>query len=127
MNNKNDLFGENIHIYSRKEALADGEQIGVSRVAQEAGIKFPVFLTRSVYSQFVALAAQAKTNRLRNMLTALKSAIQASRGRTDRVRFAFYVRDEESRPQLVSLLAVCAPLDYDNPRPSITVMLPDED
>ncbi len=34
--------------YTGKDALADGVQIGVSEMAREAGLKFPVFLTRAV-------------------------------------------------------------------------------
>ncbi len=48
-NNNESPFGEVIHSYTRAQALADGVQVEVSKVAAEAGIRFPVFLTRTVY------------------------------------------------------------------------------
>ena len=44
---------EVIYAYTRKDALADGVQIDVSEVAREAGPKFPVYLTRAVWENYV--------------------------------------------------------------------------
>ena len=41
--------------YTRKQAIADGVQVDVTKTAQEAGIKFPVFLTRGVFETYVAV------------------------------------------------------------------------
>ena len=41
-------FGPVIYAYSRAQAIADGFQVDVTNIAQEAGIRFPVFLTRAV-------------------------------------------------------------------------------
>jgi hypothetical protein len=54
MNNQNP-FGEIIYAYTRAQAVADGCQVDVTKTAQEAGIKFPVFLTRAVYDNYVAV------------------------------------------------------------------------
>jgi hypothetical protein len=43
------------YTYSRAQAIADGLQIEVTKTAQEAGIRFPVFITRRVYEQCVAV------------------------------------------------------------------------
>lgn len=48
-----DLFGPVIHTYTRAQALADGVQIDFSEVAREAGFKIPVFITATVYNEFV--------------------------------------------------------------------------
>ena len=48
-------FGPVIYSYTRSQAVADGEQVEVTKTAAEAGIKFPVFLTRSVFDNFVAV------------------------------------------------------------------------
>ena len=57
MNDQNktaaDIFGPVLYTYSRSQAVADGLQVEVSKVAEEAGIRFPVFLTRAVYDSFV--------------------------------------------------------------------------
>ena len=43
MNNQNP-FGEIIYAYTRAQAVADGYQVDVTKTAQEAGIKLPMFL-----------------------------------------------------------------------------------
>lgn len=48
-------FGEVIYSYTRAQAVLDGFQIEVSKTATEAGIRFPVFITRGVYEQCVAV------------------------------------------------------------------------
>ena len=37
------------------------------------------------------------------------------------------VRNNNRAARLVKLVATCGPLDMDDPRPAITVMMPDED
>src|ERR1035441_5996435 len=44
-----------VYCYTRRDALEDGYHIDVSNVAAEAGIRFPVFLTRTVYERFVTV------------------------------------------------------------------------
>ena len=44
---------EVLYAYTRKQALADGVQIDVSEMAREAGLKFPVYLTRAVWENYV--------------------------------------------------------------------------
>ena len=47
MINPNDQpWGEPIYTYTRAQAIEDGEQVEVSQLAQEAGIKYRTFLTR---------------------------------------------------------------------------------
>src|SRR6266576_2998590 len=48
-------FGPLIYTYTRSQAIADGFQVEVSKVAREAGITFPVFLTRAVYDNYVTV------------------------------------------------------------------------
>jgi hypothetical protein len=40
-----------VHRYTRFDAIADGALIDVSAVAREAGIRFPVALTRAVWEE----------------------------------------------------------------------------
>ena len=44
-----------IYAYTCKQAVEDGEQVDVSTTAAEAGIRFPVFLTRRVFDAYVAV------------------------------------------------------------------------
>ena len=125
------LFDEVIYSYTRKQALADGVQVEVTKTAQEAGIKFPVFLTRTVFDACVAVqegvTGQDEAGRLWDICWMLRFAILRSHGHTDHLPVAVYVRNDNHRAKLVKLIAQCGPLDMDDPAPAITVMLPDED
>jgi hypothetical protein len=124
-------FGEVIFAYTRSQAVADGEQVEVSKLAAEAGIRFPVFLTRGVYEQFVivpeGVEGQSETGRIWDILTMLRFAIRHSRTGAGRLAVALYVRNDNHKPRLVKLIATCGALDMDDPQPAITIMLPDED
>jgi hypothetical protein len=113
-----DLFGPVIYSYSRAQAIADGVQVDVSKTAQEAGIRFPVFLTRAVYDAYVAVppgvAGQDEAGRLWDIVNLLRFAILRSRPGCDRLPVALYVRNDNRRPRLVRLTAVCGPLDIDD-------------
>lgn len=124
-------FGPLIYVYTRKQAVADGVQVEVSKVAAEAGIRFPVFLTRAVHDQFVAVppgvTGQDEAGRLWDVVWMLRFAIRRSQAGQSRLPFALSVRNDDRAPRLVKLVATCGPLDADDPRPAITVMLPYED
>jgi hypothetical protein len=126
-----ELFGPPIFTYTRAQAVADGFQVEVSKVAVEAGIRFPVFLTRGVYDGYVTVppgvTGQDEAGRLWDVVSLLRFAIHRARPGVDRIPVALYVRNDNHHPRLVKLLATCGPLDIDDPRPAITVMLPDED
>jgi len=124
-------FGPVVYSYTRAQAVADGVQVEVSKVAQEAGIKFPMFLTRAVFDAYVAVppnvTGQDEAGRLWDVVWMTRFAIMRSRGHTDRLPVALYVRNDNRAAKLVKLIATCGPLDIDDPQPAITVMLPDED
>ena len=124
-------FGEVIYSYTRKQAIADGFQVDVTTTAQEAGIKFPMFLTRAVFDQFVTVpegvTGQDEAGRLWDVVWMTRFAILRAHGHTDRLPVALYVRNDNRAARLVKLVATCGPLDMDDPQPAITVMLPDED
>jgi hypothetical protein len=130
MNNQNP-FGEIIYAYTRAQAVADGFQVEVTKTAQEAGIKFPVFLTRAVYDAFVTVppevTGQDEAGRLWDVVWMLCFAIRKAVPGQNRLPFALYVRNDNHRAKLVKLIATCGPLDMDDPQPAITVQLPDED
>jgi len=124
-------FGEIIYSYTRKQAIADGVQVEVSKTAQEAGIKFPMFLTRAVFDGFVAVPAgvtgQDEAGRLWDLAWMTRYAILRVRPDAERIPIALYVRNNNHAARLVKLIATCGPLDIDDPQPAITVMMPDED
>ena len=122
---------EVLYSYTRKQALKDGEQIDVSGTAAEAGIRFPVFLTRAVWETYVrvpeGVQGQDERGRLWDLVMMLRVAARRTSGA--HMLFRLHVRNDNRRgtPPLVTLKAECGPLDIDDPRPAITLMLPEED
>ena len=130
--NNAEPFGPVIYSYTRAQAVADGVQVEVTKTANEAGIKFPVFLTRTVFDAYVevppGVTCQDEAGRLWDIVWMLRFAILKSRPGADRIPVALYVRQSNTeRPRLIKLIATCGPLDIDDPQPAITVMMPDED
>jgi len=121
-----------VYGYSRSQAKEDGFLVDVSKVALEAGLLPPVFITRLVYEQFVVVPegveAQDEAGRLWDILTMLGWAIRRDSSDTSRLSFQLYVRNSnDEAPALGTLVAECGPLDFDDPRPALTIMRPDED
>jgi hypothetical protein len=131
MNMSNHPFGEVVYAYTRSQAVADGFQIEVTKTAHEAGIRFPVFLTRAVYDAYVTVppgvTGQDEPGRLWDVLWLLRFAIRKAQPGQNRLPFALYVRNDNGASRLVKLIAACGALDIDDPAPAITVMMPDED
>jgi len=129
--NNDSPFGEIIYSYTRAQAVADGVQVEVTKTAHEAGIRFPVFLTRTVYDAYVTvppdISGQDEAGRLWDIVWMTRFAILRARPGVDRIPAALYVRNDNQRAKLVKLIAQCGPLDIDDPQPAITVMMPDED
>ena len=126
-----EVFGPIVYAYTRKQAIADGVQVDVTQTAQEAGIRFPMFITRAVWDAYVAVppnvTGQDEAGRLWDVVWMTRFAIIRRTTHTDRVPVALYVRNNDRAAKLVKLVATCGPLDLDDPSPAITVMLPDED
>ena len=124
-------FGPVIYSYTRSQAIADGFQIEVSKVAREAGITYPVFLTRAVYDNYVTVPAgitgQDEKGRLWDIVWMTRFAIRKAQSNQTRLPVALYVRNDNERARLIKLIATCGPLDIDDPQPAITIMMPDED
>jgi hypothetical protein len=132
INNQPSTLNPFVFSYTRSQAVADGVQVEVTKTAAEAGIKFPVFLTRGVFDAYVevppGVTGQDEAGRLWDIVWMLRFAILKARPGVQRIPVALYVRQSNTeRPRLVKLIATCGPLDIDDPQPAITVMLPDED
>ena len=146
-------FGNVIDVYSRAQAIADGFQTEANpKTRKEAGIKFPVFLTRSVYERYVQVPkdfddwGQSEDGRLWDLFTMFRHYAQSAEGSfiefkvivcmPDRGDWSPNERWERSMNEpgdmqkthrRVTLHAVIGPLDFDDPRPAITIMIPGED
>jgi hypothetical protein len=124
-----EIFGEIIHSYTRAEAIEDGSLVDVSEIAKEAGFKFPVAMTRTVWGRYVevpqGVSCQDEQGRLWDILFMLRDMIRRNRVPSDTMKFSLLVRNDNRRPKLVTLKSVCGP--GDNGEPVITIMMTDED
>ena len=122
---------EVISTYTRAQALEDGVLVDVSEAAKEAGIKFPVALTATVWGQYVevpeGVAGQDEAGRLWDILWLFRCAAARFNGNTLLFKLSVrsHNRERLGSRDLVTLKAVCGP--GDTPEPVITIMLPDED
>jgi hypothetical protein len=127
-----DLFGEVIYSYMRKQAIEDGVLIDVSELARETGIKYPVAVTSTVYYEYIVpddqliKDGQSVEGRLWDVLWMLR--INAQKNASAIMLFSvLFVMPSGNNTQMakVELKAVCGPGDMGEP--VITIMRPDED
>ena len=133
-----------ISVYSRKEAIEDGEQVLVDpKITNEAGFKVPVYMTRSVWGKYVEVpkgmeGIQDLEGRLWDILIMLRQA--ASKCESSLCVFLVSVTlpdqgdwesnekmDQCRTQRLVTLVSEMGPIEFDNPAPCICIMLPNED
>jgi hypothetical protein len=121
-------FGPVIYSYTRQQALADGQQVQAPEaLAKEAGFKWPVFITSTVWEEAVTVppgvAGQDLTGRLWDLLWLARLACQADGPEHGPRKFAVWVRNSDDRgPRPCEYWADCGPTDFDNPAPAITIM-----
>ena len=123
------LFGKVIHAYTRQQMIDDGTLIDVSKVAREAGFRFPVAITHAAWSSYVvpsindaARWGQDTEGRLWDTLYML--LVEIKRGNNGQVvMYSVYYR-LNGRLELKRLKAIAGPGDHGEP--VITIMLPDE-
>ena len=120
-----------IYAYTRAQAIADGVQVDITTTAQEAEIRFPVFITRTAFDAYVTVPpnvpGQDEAGRLWDIVWMLRHAIRKATPSQTRLPFALYVRNDNRAPRLIKLIAECGPLDLGHPEPAITIMMPGED
>lgn len=129
-----ELFGEPISVYTRAQAIADGELVDISDAAptKESGMRYPVAVTRSVWGWIKPdrmPAWQDWAGRLWDVLMMQRFAIRASKPGETRLTFSVLfvggpgLRGMQRRR--VELVSVCGP--DDNGEPCITIMQPGEE
>ncbi len=128
---------EVIDTYSRAEAIADGVLVEATETAREAGIIFPVAITRSAWEEYVEPSSydqerwgQDLQGRLWDTIWMLRVAISGRKQSegccTDpsKLQFEVYYR-LHGNLRRIPLKALCGP--GDDGSPVITIMLPEED
>jgi hypothetical protein len=122
---------EIISSYSRAQALEDGELVAADpKLADEAGIRWPVALTRALWAEAVEVNARDReygqdvTGRLWDVLWLFAVAVRTRRFAED--TFVYAVMVQKGRQlERVRIKAHVGP--GDKGEPVITLMLPDED
>lgn len=142
---------EVIDVYSRKQALNDGVQVRCpDAIRKEAGIRWPVYFTRTLYDQFITPPeelegfGQSINGRLWDVLYMWRFNVQAQRpsGQVMTYKVIFTMPYASKTPEgkkrgidgggeayqkTVTLVSEIGPTDFDNPSPAITIMLPGDD
>lgn len=115
-----------IYSYSRQQAIDDGVLVDITEMAQEAGFRFPVAVTRTVWDAITPSPTditQSISGRVWDMLWMLRLAAKGGKGKSE-ILFSFVVNDDGSE-RTVELKAICHPGDM--MEPVITIMAPYED
>lgn len=130
-----DIFGKPIYVYSRAQAIEDGELVDISKTAKEAGFKLSIAVTSTVWNRYIdwtpadddKQTVQHTSGRLWDVLWVLSLACRRCANEST-LNYRLYVvpRDGRSRkPRQIELKAVIG--GGDNGEPVITIMLPNED
>ena len=132
------LFTSNdiVSIYTRAQAIEDGDLVDVSEDAREAGFSIPVAVTRSVWCRLIELPEgyqgwQDESGRLWDVLSMAR--FYASRAsNSDRVRMCVLVRDirkdlHDSNRSPRKHFPIVAIGNGDDGEPVITIMFPEDD
>lgn len=121
-----------ISSYSRAQAVEEGFLVDVSATAREAGIKFPVCLTRDVWDRYVEVPdgdefCQDEAGRLWDVLWMFRRAAARCEGGAYLVVFHLHIRNDNRRgmPPRVTLKAQCH--GGDSGEPVVTIMTRYED
>ncbi len=130
-----------ISCYSRADALADGVLINLSSIGREAGLRFPVAITRAAWEAWIGWTAEDTKRQtyqdepgrawdVVHMLAVKLRAITRSRPNdaNSDIKFQFYAvprGGRGTRPRLTTLKCVCGP--GDDAEPVLTILTLTED
>ena len=131
--NLSEIFGDVIYAYTREQAIEDGELIDISHIAQEAGIKYPVAVARSVWFDYITpdetleKIGQSSEGRLWDLIWMFRHEAGKNSGSQVKIQLYFLLQDKRGTPihTLTTLKAICGPGDQGEP--VITIMKPNED
>lgn len=124
-----EVWGEVIHSYSRKQAIEDGVLVDVTCMALQEGFVYPVALTSTLFNGHVVPDESSKKRgestmgRMHDLFTVLRASIGGA-GDTDMLFFEV-IFSSHGNPRRVKLKAMIGP--GDTMAPVVTIMLPEED
>ena len=126
-----------IYSYTRKQALADGEQvdcnIGDLAEVTRQHFKYPVYMTRSVFAIMERACSPKSNKRWGNDMKGVWHDICTMAT----MEMRYYPNDDSVNFQVIitgagrnkywDMIATCSATDIDDPAPCITIMLPEDD
>ena len=132
-NKLTDIFGEVIFSYTRKQAIKDGVLVDVSKMACEAGIRYPVAVTQAIWTKYIVPSVSLKKQgqsikgRLWDLLYMFQGPARSTPTNVMLFDLYFLMEDGENNTQntRVTMKAVCGPGDAGEP--VITIMRRNED
>ncbi len=135
-----------IYCYNRKNVIDDGFQVeATTNTREEVGIRYPVYLTSTVYNRYVKVPDKLKgfqdeDARLFDLLYMFALAAKQAKETDYWMNFSLSVmmpkdvdwRQNEKKDfarshRVVTLQSNIGPADFDDPSPAITIMIPGED
>jgi hypothetical protein len=123
---------EIIYMYTRKQAIEDGEQVDANsgelgRISS-AHFKYPVFMTASVYNMIeIAVNNERFANSWTGIWHDILSMSKHHYRTIDESSRSFQVLIRGTgRRSLHILVASVGPMDFDDPRPVVTIMTPED-
>jgi hypothetical protein len=129
-----ELFGETIYSYTRAQALDDGQQvdanIGDLGDVTPQHFRMPVYMTAGVFAIMETAVNNPRYSYQdykgiwHDVCTMAGLAIRASRNGSE-VAFRVIIKGA-GRKSLYTMVAQCGPVDIDDARSCITIMLPED-
>lgn len=118
---------------TRKRALEEGRQRDISETAREAGLLVPVFITSTVWNNWIASGdsgiktEEVEKRKLRSVLDKLLYFIRVHR-QTNKSNLIYFPvpLTREGKEENVQLMSHLGPLERADQRPCITIMTPEE-
>ncbi|NDJ27711.1 hypothetical protein DMB95_07000 [Campylobacter sp. MIT 12-8780] len=123
------IDSELIYSYSRKQAIEDGVLVDVSEMAKEAGFKYPVAITSSLYALLNENKPKTEDfeGRLWDILNILHLEIARTKDlKIDRIDFSVHINTLNTKESNIhKLKCICGA--GDNAEPVLTIMFINED
>ena len=122
-----EVFGNVIFCYTRKQAIEDGVLVDVSKTAREAGFLWPFAMTAEVWNLIENIPRRYShediAGRLWDVLMVARASIRSAQRQQDLIFFDVILHQD--RGTKVRLKLHCGP--GDKGEPVLTLMLPDQD
>lgn len=115
----------------RQKALDDGSQRDITDISKEAGLFLPVFITNKVldkiYEGSDTNISEVQKRLIKVTLSKLVYSLRVHR-QTSKSNLIYFNAsiEKHGKNETALLLSLLGPIDSDDPRPCITIMLPEE-